>query len=68
MSLGLVEIECQGYSLRNTDCLKKENGVPSLKKNHVPIIINAAGSSWIEVVRFGCVDFCGVTIRSRLRV
>ena len=31
MSLGLVEIECP-YSLRNTDCLKEENGVLSLKK------------------------------------
>ena len=32
MSLGLVEIECP-YSLRNTDCLKEENGVISLKKS-----------------------------------
>ena len=57
MSLGLVEIECP-YSLRNTDCLKEKNGVLSLKK-HVPIIINAAGSNWIGVVRFCCLDFCG---------
>ena len=57
MSLGLVEIECP-YSLRNTDCLIEDNGVLSLKK-HVPIIINAAGSNWIEVVRFCFVDFCG---------
>ena len=61
MSLGLVEIECT-YILRNTDRLKEENGVLSLKKNHMPIISNAAGSNWIEVVRFCCVDFCGVTI------
>ena len=57
----------QGAALRNTVCLKEENEVrPTInEKNHVPIIINAAGSNWIEVVRFcTIVDFCGVTIRS----
>ena len=63
MSLGLLEIECL-HSLRNTDCLKGDKNI--IEKNHVPFIINTAGSSWIEVVRFCCVDFCGVTIRSRV--
>ena len=44
MSLGLVEIECP-YILGNTDRLKEES--PIIEKNHMPIIINAAGSNWI---------------------
>ena len=52
MSLELVEIECP-YSLRYTDCLKKENGVLSLKNITCLLLsmqLAVAGLRWCDFV------------------